>query len=398
MSHHNSYYAGSAHGGGESFAADDIASPIAVHHASIASSAAMGYARPARYGGEGGASSVNTSSRSAMARQQEELGAIHAEIEALKERRRQLEMQRRLAAASNAPAASTAGRTSRPQSARPSARSSANTSAVDDYAAAAAYAQTRPSSSRGGPSSSSHRQPNTNATSALYEGGFARRDSDRDIAADYSRVSALPSRSAGAEARLSSQQRRGHSAGGRQQQQYADPYGASYPSALSPARSVSRRSQSLGHSVSLMPLSERPLDHTLFIPSERERRERLSTTRSAYRDMKEAMRASWQSDTALVGGYFLSQDNPRVGTFGRARRFASLQGQRDQYHLGTDMQLMQEGARSRSRPHFSVSNRGKSGCNVNSHWNDPKGGSAPGPGAYTPRYQKLAQPSILTKR
>ena len=122
----------------------------------------------------------------------------------------------------------------------------------------------------------------------------------------------------------------------------------------------------------------------------------LSTVHDPSRSMKEAIRRSMHVDSTLVGGYFNLEDNPKVGTFGRERRFINPQGN-SHYYLSSDVEKMQRLARSGSRPHYSVANRGKSGCNVNSHWNDSKGGGAPGPGAYTPRYQKLAPPSILTR-
>lgn len=137
-------------------------------------------------------------------------------------------------------------------------------------------------------------------------------------------------------------------------------------------------------------LSVMSLDHGSYIPSERERVARLP--KDTYFEMKEAMKAAWEHDSTLVGGFFNPKDNPRNCTFGRSRRFTPIVGMTGQYYLSTDVIEMQEQAKSRQRKHYSVANRGKVGCNVNSHWNDPKGGSAPGPGAYTPRYQKLAPP------
>eukprot|EP00758_Cryptobia_borreli_P005845 Tbor_TRINITY_DN5002_c1_g5::TRINITY_DN5002_c1_g5_i1::g.14157::m.14157 len=143
--------------------------------------------------------------------------------------------------------------------------------------------------------------------------------------------------------------------------------------------------------------SMRPIDHSTFIPSERERRKVLSQAQNPYREMKERIKMSWESDSTLVGGYFGLKDNPHTGSFSRARRFSTLPGQTC-YYLSTDIEKMQRQAVKGDRPHYSVTNRGKSGCNVNSHWNNSKGGSAPGPGAYTPRYQKIAPPSILSRR
>lgn len=132
------------------------------------------------------------------------------------------------------------------------------------------------------------------------------------------------------------------------------------------------------------------LDHGSYIASEKERRE--LTEKNSLAEMKTAMRQSWENDSALVGGFFCSKDNPKNSTFGRSRRFTPVVGMKGQYHLSTDVMSMQEQAKNRQRKHYSVANRGKVGCNVNGHWNDSKGGAAPGPGAYTPRYQKVAPP------
>jgi hypothetical protein len=138
------------------------------------------------------------------------------------------------------------------------------------------------------------------------------------------------------------------------------------------------------------------MDQRQFIPSERERREH--TVRDIYREMKEAMRKSWETDSTLVGGFFTQPDNPRNSTFGRERRFTPLSGTKGQYHLATDVEAMQKLAKERKARHLTASSRGRPGCNVQSNWNDSKGGAAPGPGAYTPRYQKVSKPSILASR
>lgn len=321
MSHQNSFYTNDD---------TELASPIAAHHSSIASSAMQPRHTTHR------PPSINKSASGvsqSMARQQEELSAIQAEIESLKERRRQLEMQRRFAVAANAPTIAAAGRPfgSRASSAHTtSPRASQNTSTE-------------------GAAVGRHREVNEAISSASRHLHVAE-------TTPRSSVSRL-------------HPRRSHSQG--------------------PIDTSSR---------TLTASAIKPIDHTAFIPSEQTRREKINAQPNPYRDMKEAMKASWQSDTTLIGGYFLVEDNPKVGTFGRARRFTQLQGQESPYYLSTNVQLLQERARSSSRPHFSVSNRGKSGCNVNSNWNDPRGGVAPGPGAYTPRYQKLAPPSILSRK
>jgi hypothetical protein len=113
--------------------------------------------------------------------------------------------------------------------------------------------------------------------------------------------------------------------------------------------------------------------------------------------MKEAMKRSWEHDSCLVGGSFLVRDNPHNTTFPRERRFGHLPNQKGMYYLATDVEIMQENARAEKRRYLTVSSRGRPGCNVRSNWNDSKGGCAPGPGAYTPRFQKVSKPSILTR-
>lgn len=124
------------------------------------------------------------------------------------------------------------------------------------------------------------------------------------------------------------------------------------------------------------------------IPAEEDRRRHLP--KSGFREAKEAIKASWEHDSTLVGGYFLLKDNNRVSTFGRAKRFQNIVGQKEPfYYLSTDVQMMQ---RSAKLPGYglSVASRGRQGCNVSTHWNDSKGGCAPGPGSYTPLFQKTS--------
>ncbi|CUG89688.1 Hypothetical protein, putative [Bodo saltans] len=160
--------------------------------------------------------------------------------------------------------------------------------------------------------------------------------------------------------------------------------------------SSARSNRSFNRSENNNSRSTSAMDQRQFIPSERERREH--TVRDIYREMKEAMRKSWETDSTLVGGFFAQPDNPRNSTFGRERRFTPLSGTKGQYHLATDVEEMQKSAKERKGRHLTASSRGRPGCNVQSNWNDSKGGAAPGPGAYTPRYQKLSKPSILASR
>lgn len=123
--------------------------------------------------------------------------------------------------------------------------------------------------------------------------------------------------------------------------------------------------------------------HTEPIVVESKRREHLA--RTPYYEMKEAMRQAWHRDSALVSGFFTTREVGKGGTFGRAERFAKPVGMKEQYYLSNDIQAMQSRAVRLDRRRYSVATRGNIGTNVNSHWNDSKGGCAPGPGAYTPR-------------
>ncbi len=189
---------------------------------------------------------------------------------------------------------------------------------------------------------------------------------------------------------------RGNSAG-----DHGGAYSSRSHSGTSPpqAAHVSTRSSSARSNRSLNRSDSRStsaMDQRQFIPSEKERREQH--VRDIYREMKDAMRKSWESDSTLVGGFFAQPDNPRNSTFGRERRFTTLPGTKGQYHLATDVEEMQKGAKALKGRHLTASSRGRPGCNVQSNWNDSKGGAAPGPGAYTPRYQKLSKPSVLVSR
>lgn len=120
-----------------------------------------------------------------------------------------------------------------------------------------------------------------------------------------------------------------------------------------------------------------------------------------YREMKEAMRKSWEEDSTLVGGYFLLKDNHKVGTFGRAPKFTPPTGMTGMYYLSRDAERMKSKVVKQEAmgKALSVSMRGRENANVNSRWNDPRGGCAPGPGTYTPRYAGLSTPSsLLTSR
>ncbi len=141
--------------------------------------------------------------------------------------------------------------------------------------------------------------------------------------------------------------------------------------------------------------SESAMDQKQTIMSEKERREHVS--RTVYLEMKEEMKKAWQHDSTLIGGYFGLTDNAHNSTFSRERRFVPLCGTKGTYYLATDVQEMQRKAKAGDNQHLTAGSRGRSGCNVVSNWNDSRGGGAPGPGAYTPRYQKLASPSILTR-
>lgn len=136
-------------------------------------------------------------------------------------------------------------------------------------------------------------------------------------------------------------------------------------------------------------------NHSSRIPSEAERLGALK--KSVFREMKESMRRSWEHDSSLVMGSFLLEDNPRASTFGRERRFIPIMDQKGPYYLGTDLELMQK-HKNQLITSVTASRRGERGMNISSHWNDLKCVGSPGPGAYTPHYNKVSKPSILTRR
>mmetsp|Transcript_815 Transcript_815/g.2813 ORF Transcript_815/g.2813 Transcript_815/m.2813 type:complete len:212 (-) Transcript_815:201-836(-) len=129
--------------------------------------------------------------------------------------------------------------------------------------------------------------------------------------------------------------------------------------------------------------------HVQPIEPEETRRQKLPKT--SYLEMKDAMKASWYRDSTLVSGFFLTRPAGRGGTFGRSERFSKPVGMKEQYYLSNDIQRMQSREVRLDRRRYQVATRGATGTNVNSHWNDSKGGTAPGPGAYTPRYANTSQ-------
>jgi hypothetical protein len=133
-------------------------------------------------------------------------------------------------------------------------------------------------------------------------------------------------------------------------------------------------------------------DPFTVIPSEKDRREARTKTEELI--MKEEIRAALDQDSTLVGGFFRPVDIHKCATFGRAPRFRQIVGMKGQYYLDNDVARMQKLAKHNAE-HYSVRNRGNVGCNVTTQWNSTHGGTAPGPGAYTPRYQRLASKSIL---
>ncbi|PWV15392.1 hypothetical protein C3747_29g223 [Trypanosoma cruzi] len=137
------------------------------------------------------------------------------------------------------------------------------------------------------------------------------------------------------------------------------------------------------------------IDRSCRIPSEAERLKSLK--KNVFREMKESMRNDWKRDSVLVMGSFLLEDNPRVGTFGRERRFIPVQNYKGVYHLSTDLELMQR-QKNKLITSGTASRRGEQGMNISNHWNDLYCSGPPGPGAYTPRYGKLAKPSVLTRK
>lgn len=128
---------------------------------------------------------------------------------------------------------------------------------------------------------------------------------------------------------------------------------------------------------------------------ESKRRYLLLQSNNPHFQMKEAIKQSLLHDSTIVSGTFMPNPHAsKQGSFGRAARFSAPQGvasgsdKDSTYYLSYDMQQLQ-GPKCRQAQRgqiITASSRGRAGANVNSHWNDPKGGVAPGPGAYTPRY------------
>jgi hypothetical protein len=124
--------------------------------------------------------------------------------------------------------------------------------------------------------------------------------------------------------------------------------------------------------------------HEQPIESEETRRRKLQ--RTSFVEMKNAMKDSWARDSTLVSGYFMTRSTGTGGSWGRAVRFSKPVGMKEQYYLANDVQRMQSREVRLDRRRFQVATRGTVGTNVNSRWNDSTGGTAPGPGAYTPRF------------
>jgi hypothetical protein len=147
--------------------------------------------------------------------------------------------------------------------------------------------------------------------------------------------------------------------------------------------------RSASRSSMILPVHDPPgATHVEDISMEARRREMMPKT--AALEMKEAMKKSWTRDSTLVSGFFLKPETGRGGTFGRAQRFNKPVGMKEQYYLSNDVQRMQSRDVRLDRRKYVVATRGHIGTNVNSHWNDSKGGGAPGPGAYTPRFGQVS--------
>ncbi len=131
------------------------------------------------------------------------------------------------------------------------------------------------------------------------------------------------------------------------------------------------------------------------ILSEAQRRRQLQRRASPHFQMKEAIKASLLHDSAIVGGTFMPNPHASTcGSFARAARFSQPQptagrhAHEPLYYLSYDMQQLQ-GPRCRESQRgqlLTASGRGRVGTNVSAHWNDPRGGVAPGPGSYNPRF------------
>ncbi|RNF27224.1 uncharacterized protein Tco025E_00531 [Trypanosoma conorhini] len=162
-----------------------------------------------------------------------------------------------------------------------------------------------------------------------------------------------------------------------------------------PSDAVGRTRPQLTRSSSARQFSHSSINHSRRIPSEAERQKLLK--KNVFREMKDSMRRSLERDSSLAMGTFLLEDNPHAGTFGRERRFIPIANGKGTYHLSTDFELMQR-QKNAFMNNVTASLRGRGGMNISGHWNDLQCSGPPGPGAYTPRYGKLAKPSILTRR
>ena len=154
---------------------------------------------------------------------------------------------------------------------------------------------------------------------------------------------------------------------------------------------------------SSVPLYDTPHDppgatHIEPIYDEQSRRSHFAHA-TLQSDMKEQIRDSWQRDTTLLQGFFLPQySSAKASTFGRAPRFQKPLGMCGPYYLSSEMQRLQAQSTRKKSTHLTVASRGQVGTNVNSNWSDVKGGIAPGPGAYTPRYGAASKGLTVPRR
>lgn len=116
------------------------------------------------------------------------------------------------------------------------------------------------------------------------------------------------------------------------------------------------------------------------IASELACRRRPATT--PHLTLKHALQMATKDDSTLVMGDFLLEDNPRVCTFGRERRFRPLVERLGWYYMASDA-AAERGSRGRQRP--------SAGWQTAVTLSD----ETPGPGAYTPQYNKASRPSRL---
>eukprot|EP00759_Apiculatamorpha_spiralis_P043894 PhF_6_TR41051/c0_g1_i1/m.62181 len=122
---------------------------------------------------------------------------------------------------------------------------------------------------------------------------------------------------------------------------------------------------------------------------------------------KEEILSSFAHDSSLQTGYFLDTTRVRGISFSKAKRFSAANGTAvPDLHLTAAMEELQKEAKRQQQKGTggygatsgSVSSRGRYGETVTSHWNDVRGGTAPGPGSYTPRFQALGKPSIISSK